>query len=81
MTEGLPAADARRDRGDRDPDQPSRRQIESLGGLPGRNPNGDRVIEGDTEQFIVGHQELPLLASVGGTSRDHVPAGRTTRRG
>ena len=55
--------------------------IESLGGLPGRNPNGDRVIEGDTEQFIVGHQELPLLAGVGATSRDHVPAGRTTRRG
>ena len=57
--------------------------IESLGGLPGRNPNGDRVIEGDTEQFIVGHQELPLLVGVGAgaTSRDHVPAGRTTRRG
>jgi 4-hydroxy-3-methylbut-2-en-1-yl diphosphate synthase IspG/GcpE len=57
--------------------------IESLGGLPGRNPNGDRVIEGDTEQFIVGHQELPLLAGIGAgaTSRDHVPAGRTTRRG
>ena len=57
--------------------------IASLGGLPGRNPNGDRVIEGDTEQFIVGHEELPLLAGVGAgaTSRDHVPAGRTTRRG
>jgi (E)-4-hydroxy-3-methylbut-2-enyl-diphosphate synthase len=56
--------------------------IESLGGLPGRNPNGDRAIEGDTEQFIVGHQALPLLNGTGvptpaGTG---IPAGRTGRR-
>lgn len=57
--------------------------IESIGGLPGRNPNGDRVIEGDTEvdteRFIVGHQALPIFA--GATSAAHVPAGRTSRRG
>ena len=50
--------------------------IASLGGLPGRNPNGDRAIEGDTEQFIVGHEELPLLSS----SSAHVPVGRWGRR-
>ncbi len=50
--------------------------IASIGGLPGRNPNGDRIIESDhdadTERFIVGHQALPILTGV--------PQGRTARR-
>lgn len=53
--------------------------IESLGGIPGTL--GGRTIDGDTEvdtsQFIVGHQDLPLIQI---TSKDHVPAGRTGRR-
>ena len=56
--------------------------IESIGGLPGRNPNGDRVIEGDTEvdteRFIVGHQSLPIFTGVSNAA--HVPAGRSHRR-
>ena len=56
--------------------------IESIGGLPGRNPNGDRVIEGDTEvdpeKFIVGHHALPIFAGVSNSA--HVPAGRSHRR-
>ena len=56
--------------------------IESIGGLPGRNPNGDRVIEGDTEvdteRFIVGHQLLPIFTGVSNAA--HVPAGRSHRR-
>jgi (E)-4-hydroxy-3-methylbut-2-enyl-diphosphate synthase len=56
--------------------------IESIGGIPGGNPNGDRVIEGDheadTEQFIVGHQALPLFHVSNATG---VPAGRSHRRG
>lgn len=54
--------------------------IAALGGIPAGNPNGMRVIEGDTEvdtsQFIVGHQELPLLSS----SSAAVPMGRRGRR-
>jgi (E)-4-hydroxy-3-methylbut-2-enyl-diphosphate synthase len=56
--------------------------IESIGGIPGGNPNGDRVIEGDhevdTDQFIVGHQALPLFQVSNATG---VPAGRSHRRG
>ena len=56
--------------------------IASIGGLPGRNPNGDRVIEGDTdvdtEKFIVGHQSLPIFTGVSNAA--HVPAGRSHRR-
>lgn len=52
--------------------------IESLGGIPGRNPNGDRIIEADhefdTTQFIVGHHDLPILTGSG------IPQGRTARR-
>jgi (E)-4-hydroxy-3-methylbut-2-enyl-diphosphate synthase len=56
--------------------------IESIGGLPGRNPNGDRIIDGDTEidteKFIVGHQSLPIFTGVSNAA--HVPAGRSHRR-
>ncbi len=57
--------------------------IESIGGLPGGNPNGNRVIDGDTEvdteKFIVGHQALPIFTGVSNSA--HVPAGRSHRRG
>ena len=53
--------------------------IESIGGIPGTL--GGRTIDGDTEvdtsQFIVGHQDLPLIKI---TNKDHVPTGRTGRR-
>ncbi len=56
--------------------------IASIGGLPGRNPNGDRIIDGDTdvdtEKFIVGHQSLPIFTGVSNAA--HVPAGRSHRR-
>jgi (E)-4-hydroxy-3-methylbut-2-enyl-diphosphate synthase len=53
--------------------------IESIGGIPGTL--GGRTIDGDTEidtsQFIVGHQDLPLIKI---TNKDHVPTGRAGRR-
>lgn len=56
--------------------------IASIGGLPGRNPNGDRIIAGDTEvdseRFIVGHQSLPIFTGVSNAA--NVPAGRSHRR-
>ncbi len=56
--------------------------IASIGGIPGGNPNGNRVIDGDTEvdteRFIVGHQALPLFTGVSNSA--HVPAGRSHRR-
>ncbi|HEX5502369.1 MAG TPA: flavodoxin-dependent (E)-4-hydroxy-3-methylbut-2-enyl-diphosphate synthase [Thermomicrobiales bacterium] len=51
--------------------------IESLGGIP--QALGGRAIAGDTEQFIVGHQELPLLHTLS-DSTAHVPVGRKGRR-
>jgi (E)-4-hydroxy-3-methylbut-2-enyl-diphosphate synthase len=53
--------------------------IASIGGIPGTL--GGRTIDGDTDvdtsQFIVGHQDLPLIKI---TNKDHVPTGRTGRR-
>jgi (E)-4-hydroxy-3-methylbut-2-enyl-diphosphate synthase len=53
--------------------------IASIGGIPGTL--GGRTIDGDTEvdtsQFIVGHQDLPLIKI---TNKDHVPTGRAGRR-
>jgi (E)-4-hydroxy-3-methylbut-2-enyl-diphosphate synthase len=54
--------------------------IESIGGIPGTL--GGRTIDGDTDvdtsNFIVGHEEVPLFQI---TNKDHVPAGRSHRRG
>ena len=54
--------------------------IESIGGIPGTL--GGRTIDGDTDvdtsNFIVGHDDVPLFQI---TNKDHVPAGRSHRRG